>query len=89
MDIKFDLAFKGLLGNEPGAVIGKTFQSGVGDCLKKNGTSRFPETMNGRIRRLIIALLIPPNGETLNSVEGDSLIKENRRYADYHLVENQ
>jgi len=77
---KFTLAFKGKLGNEEGAVIGKALTL---------GEIKFEEEWNNGLTgnytwaHTDINLFDqnPDNGTTTNIVEGDTLIKDNIRYA--------
>jgi hypothetical protein len=79
---KFMLAFKGTLGNEEGAVIGRFFTP---------GEIKFDEEWNKGLTGnhtwahtdFDTSKLYPGHGETSNTVEGDTLIKENIRYTGY------
>lgn len=78
----FILAFKGTLGDEVGAVIGKSLSL---------GEIRFEEEwdngFNGNHRWAHTGITLlgqnPSNGATFNGIEGDCLVKGNIRYAGY------
>ena len=80
--VKFTLAFKGTLGNEEGAVIGRFFTPGE---IKFNeewdngltGNHTWAHTDFDTSRGY------PGHGSTSNTLVGDVLIKENIRYAGY------
>ena len=79
---RFILAFKGTLGDEVGAVIGKSLTLGE-IKFEEEWDNGF--TGNHRWAHTGITLLgqNPDNGTTSNVIEEDCLIKENIRYAGY------
>ena len=80
--VKFTLAFKGTLGNEEGAVIGKYFTPGE---IKFNEEWDNGLTGNHTWAHLDFGTsqTYAGHGTTSNIIEGDTLIKENVRYAGY------
>ncbi len=80
--VKFTLAFRGNLGNEAGAVIGKVFVP---------GEIKFEEEWNNELTGnhswghvdFDTSEAYPNHGETSNTIVGDILIKENIRYTGY------
>jgi len=80
--VKFTLAFKGTLGNEEGAVIGKYFTPGE---IKFNEEWDNGLTGNHTWAHLDFGTsqTYPGHGQTSNTIGGDTLIKENIRYAGF------
>ena len=80
--VKFTLAFKGTLGNEEGAVIGKYFTPGE---IKFNEEWDNGLTGNHTWAHLDFGTsqAYPGHGITSNTIQGDTLIKENIRYAGF------
>lgn len=76
--VKFTLAFRGTLGNEEGAVIGKYFTPGE---IKFNEEWDNGLTGNHTWAHLDFGTsqAYPGHGQTSNTIEGDTLIKENIR----------
>jgi hypothetical protein len=76
---KFTLAFKGKLGNEEGAVIGKAFTIGEVKFAEEWGNG-----LNGNYSWAHTDFNLfdqnPANGSTSNVMEADTLIKDNTRY---------
>ena len=80
--VKFTLAFRGNLGNEAGAVIGKVFVP---------GEIKFEEEWNNGLTGnhrwghvdFDTSEAYPNHGETSNTIVGDVLYKENIRYTTY------
>jgi len=79
---KFTLAIRGTLGNEEGTVIGKYFTPGE---IKFN--EEWDNGLNGNHTWAHLdfdtSQAYPGHGQTSNTIEGDTLIKENIRYAGY------
>jgi hypothetical protein len=76
---KFTLAFWGTLGNEVGAVIGKTLTLGE-IKFKEEWDNGFTGNNNwGHVEYNVFGWN-PSNGTTSNTIVGDTLIKENNRY---------
>jgi hypothetical protein len=75
---KFTLAFKGKLGNEEGAVIGKTLT--VGEIkFEEEWNNGLSGNHNWAHTEFNLLGQNPDNGSTSNTFEGDSLIKDNIR----------
>ena len=82
--LKFTLAFKGTLGNEPGAVIGKTFNTGwvvFEEEWDKSFTGNYLWAHTG----VNWNSLNPDNGSSTNEVAEDILTKKNIRSAGTRL----
>jgi hypothetical protein len=85
VDIQFDLVFKGVLGDEGGAVIGKTFKPGY-VVFEEEWDKPLPGNYEWAHTAFNYSSLNPANGETVNSIAGDFLLKENRRFEGYRLA---
>jgi hypothetical protein len=81
--IKFMLAFRGTLGNEEGAVIGKSFI--MGDVVFDEEWNNGPDGNNpwGHTEINLDNFNPPNNGVSTNQVENGYLIKDNIRYQGY------
>ncbi|MBW2169314.1 MAG: hypothetical protein JRG69_08660 [Deltaproteobacteria bacterium] len=79
------LVFKGTLGNETDAVVGKVFMLGqevkFGEAWDNGLAGNHPWTHSTAAQN-------PPNGETVNEVQDGILLKENKRYISYSTPRN-
>jgi len=80
--VKFTLAFRGSLGNEAGAVIGKVFVPGEITFEEEWNNGLTGNHMWGHVD-FETANTYPNHGETSNTIVGDVLFKENIRYTGY------
>ena len=76
---KFTLAFWGTLGNEVGAVIGKTLTLGEIKFKEEWDNGLTGNNNWGHVEYNVFGWN-PNNGTTTNTIVGDTLIKENNRY---------
>jgi len=85
VDIKFDLAFRGTLGNEVGAVIGKTFSPGR-VVFEEEWDKPLPGNYGWAHTGFNWNSADPGDGVSTNKIEGDLLNKENIRVAGGQLM---
>ena len=78
--LKFTLAYKGNLGNEAGAVIGKTFNPGR-VIFEEEWDNPLPGNYVWAHTDFNLNSYNPDNGSTINQVDGNYLTKENIRNA--------
>jgi hypothetical protein len=82
---KFTLAFKGTLGNEEGAVIGKALTLG-----EIKFSEEWDNGLNGNYTWAHTDFNLfdqnPANGNTSNVIEADTLIKDNTRYVGHKIA---
>lgn len=82
--INFTLAFKGTLGSEVGAVIGKSFDPGW-VIFEEEWDKELPGNYDWAHTEYNWSSLNPNNGLTVNKIEEDLLVKENIRHGGFQL----
>jgi hypothetical protein len=84
--IKFTLAFKGTLGNEEGAVIGKALTLGEVKFAEEWDNGLMGNHNWGHVEFNVFGWNTDNNGSTSNTLVGDTLIKENIRYVGHRTA---